>query len=271
MFAFQTTAEFAIRLAARIDAAHPSQLDQLSRTLWHGYGRGLIADEEAQRLAEVIHARRQLSRSTALTPPLLRAGRFTPRKEPPVRRHTERITRRRSLAAGAPLPPVMASAWTTGELAVLRIVGDEAREGGVCALSLAEIAARAGVCRTLARTTLRHAARVGLVTIEERPRSGAKNLTNLVRILSPEWRTWLERGPKRRDMAEAGGLVRTELGVAGLGEARAAGIEAAGIGGRNLPPTDTSLLSKGRKTVKSQERLGFSGRRRPHEPPSTPR
>ena len=57
-------------------------------------------------------------------------------------------------------------------MAILRIVGDEVRDRGACELTLAEIAARAGSCRTMARTTLRQAAERGLVLIEERRRPG---------------------------------------------------------------------------------------------------
>ena len=88
----------------------------------------------------------------------------------------------------------MAARFTVGELAVLRIVGDEVTDRGVCDRSLAEIAARAGVCRKLAQLTLRKAARDGLVTIERRPRPGRKNLSNVVRIVSAEWSAWLKRG-----------------------------------------------------------------------------
>jgi hypothetical protein len=85
----------------------------------------------------------------------------------------------------------------TGELAVLRIVADEVPGAGVCDGSLAEIAARAGVCRTLAHSSVRLAARLGLVSIEERRRPGRqRNLTNIVRVTSREWGTWLAKGPQ---------------------------------------------------------------------------
>ena len=73
---------------------------------------------------------------------------------------------------------------TVGELAVLRIVGDEFHGEGTCDRSLGEIASRAGVCRKLAQLTLRMAARDGLITFERGPRAGRKNLTNVVRIIS---------------------------------------------------------------------------------------
>jgi hypothetical protein len=62
-------------------------------------------------------------------------------------------------------------------------------------LSIEAIAARAGVCRTTVQTTQHEARRLGHITIIERPRRRCKSLTNLVRISSPEWLTWLRRGP----------------------------------------------------------------------------
>jgi hypothetical protein len=92
----------------------------------------------------------------------------------------------------------MAARFTVSELAVLRIVGDEVLQHGVCDRSLAELAARAGCCRKLAQRVLRMACRDGLVTIERRPRPGRKNLTNVVRIVSAEWSVWLKRGQRSR-------------------------------------------------------------------------
>jgi hypothetical protein len=92
------------------------------------------------------------------------------------------------------MPPALACKFTVSELAVLRIVGDEARQHGHCARCVDEIAARAGVCRRMVQTALREAARLGLVTIEERRREGRRNLPNVVRIVSKEWVAWLARG-----------------------------------------------------------------------------
>jgi hypothetical protein len=108
------------------------------------------------------------------------------------------IERRRRLASSGPLPPSIACRFTVGELAVLRIVGDEVAERGACDRTLGEVAARAGVCRALAQQAIRKAAREELLTIEERPQPGRKSLPNVVRIISREWRTWLQRGPGRR-------------------------------------------------------------------------
>jgi hypothetical protein len=58
------------------------------------------------------------------------------------------IERRRRLVASGPLPPPLAARFTWGEIAVMRIVGDECRVHGCCTLHIDAIAARAGVHRT---------------------------------------------------------------------------------------------------------------------------
>src|SRR5262249_14874257 len=45
------------------------------------------------------------------------------------------------------------------------------------------------------QTTLHEARRLGHIKITERPQPGRKNLSNLVEIISPEWRAWIRRGP----------------------------------------------------------------------------
>ena len=189
-------------LAGAIDAAHPKQFDYLSRQLWQAHAAGHIADQDAQTLAEKLHSRRGDSGvaqgalfriASSVTPAkgqnAPRAFLRAPESKSPDRRRS--IERRRRLAASGPMPPILACQYTVGELAVLRIVGDEFHAKGTCDRSLNEIAARAGVCRKLAQLTLRMAARDGLITIERRPRPGRKNLTNVVQIISQPWLTWL--------------------------------------------------------------------------------
>jgi len=48
----------------------------------------------------------------------------------------------------------------------------------------------------MVQNALREAARLGLVTVEERRREGRRNLPNVVRVVSREWLVWLARGPK---------------------------------------------------------------------------
>lgn len=187
---------FAEQLNAAISAASLNVLDSLARTLWQGHASGAIADQDAQRLAEAIEARRAAARAAhkPVGIPVGRASIFPPRR---VQRSPDRarsIERRRTLAASGVMPPQLAARFTTGELAVLRIVADAVRDNGQCVLPVDAIAARAGVCRRLAQSAIREAARQGLVTVQERRREGRRNDFNIVRVVSAEWRTWILRG-----------------------------------------------------------------------------
>jgi hypothetical protein len=62
------------------------------------------------------------------------------------------------------MPPALAARFTVGELAVLRIVGDEVRGLGACARTIEEIAARAGTCRRMVQNAIRQAAARGPAT-----------------------------------------------------------------------------------------------------------
>jgi hypothetical protein len=92
------------------------------------------------------------------------------------------------------MPPALACKFTVSELAVLRIIGDEVRQHGCCDRCVDELAARAGVCRSMVKNAIREAARLGLLTVQERRREGRRNLPNVVRIVSKEWTSWLARG-----------------------------------------------------------------------------
>lgn len=116
------------------------------------------------------------------------------------------IERRRRLACSGPMPPALASRFTTGQLAVLRIVGDEMARNGACGLCIDAIAARAGVCRRLAQAAIRLAEGDGLLTIQERRHQGRKSDPNVVRIISREWLQWLRRGGRSTAPALLGSI-----------------------------------------------------------------
>ena len=188
---------FTDQLARAIEAAPANHLAELARSIWQAHGAGVLDDASAQAAAELLHAR-QRAATPAPVPDAFKTARaaFPARR---VQRSPDRarsIERRRRLAASGPLPPTLASAFTTGELAALRIVGDEVRAHGVCALHLDAIAARAGVCRTTAQNAIREARRLGMVVVQERRRRGQPSATNIVRIISAEWRTWLRLADK---------------------------------------------------------------------------
>jgi hypothetical protein len=93
------------------------------------------------------------------------------------------------------------------ELAVLRVVADEVRDRTGCFLTYDELAARAGVCRNLARRAIRRAAALGLLHRQERPRPGRKHLANVVTIVSKEWRAWIDRRGRGGQPARPAGLL----------------------------------------------------------------
>ena len=190
---------FKDQLCRAVDTARGTKaLDDVSRLVWRGMSQGVLDDDNAQMLAELIHARREsLKEQREATRP---KSIFPPRRPQRAPVRAEAIARRRRLAASGPLPPSIAARFTVGEAAVMRIVGDECRDRGFCALSLAAIAARAGVCRKLAQNAVRLAKRCGLLGVQERPRPGKPHLTNVITVISSEWQLWLFRskGGERR-------------------------------------------------------------------------
>jgi hypothetical protein len=198
---------FCDQMAAAIDGARTlTRLDHLSRSIWQGLAAGAVADDDAQALAERLHGRRGALRGE-IKPMGLPPGRpslFPPRRLQKAPKRQVAIARRRHLAASGPMPPTLACKFTVSELAVLRIIGDEVRQHGQCDRCVDELAARAGVCRRMVQNAIREAARLGLLTVEERRREGRRNLPNIVRIVSKEWTSWLARGGRSsRPTAEA--------------------------------------------------------------------
>ena len=174
---------FAVEVIRAIERVPITQLDDALRNVWRAHAAGALTDEQAQQAAELAHARR------TVTAPLQRSrGRLLD----PARRKAGAL-RRRQLAASGPMPPAMAANFTTAELAVMRIVLDEIRAKGRCDRSVAEIAARAGCCRTSAQNALRAAVTLGLLRVTERRLSGWRNLTNVIELVSPELRAWIAK------------------------------------------------------------------------------
>ena len=204
-------------------------LDSMSRAVWTDHAAGRIGDTEAQALAEAIEARRRALRPVQGQSPLkvvvVREGterapagnvtgrgggichrdRRSPRQlvltilAPARYDRRKSIERRRRLAYSGPMPSHLADQFTPGEMAVMRIVADEHRDRGGCARSIGEIAARAGVCVRTVQNALRHAERIGLVSITERRVAGRRNLPNIVRVISREWLAWIEHHTKARE------------------------------------------------------------------------
>src|SRR4029450_12119069 len=219
---------FCTQMSAAIDGARTlTRLDHLSRSIWQGLAAGAVADDDAQALAERLHARRSIVRGE-VKPAGLPPGRpsiFPPRQRQRAPRRPVAIARRRHLAASGPMPPELACKFTVSELAVLRIIGDEVRQPGRWSGWVDELAAGAGVCRSMVKNAIREAARLGLLTVEERRREGRRNLPNVVRIVSKKWTTWLARGG--RSSRPAAELL---------------------IGVKKITPTDSSYKTHGSRT-----------------------
>jgi biotin operon repressor len=181
------------QMAELIGRAPIAALDDVTRALWAAVSAAQLNDDDALRLSQAIDARRLHSKAVQAAA----GGSLRPARLPPPRKHQrppERsvaIERRRRLAASGPMPPALAARFSTGELAVLRIVADEFRARQVCALCLDAIAAKAGVSRTTAQNAIRQARRLGMVEVEERRRAGMRSLPNLVRIIDREWLAWI--------------------------------------------------------------------------------
>src|SRR4028119_1311623 len=96
---------FASHMRAAIDAARTlTRLDDLSRSIWQAHGAGAVDDDDAQALAEHLHARKVVVRGE-IKPVGIPPGRVSifPTRRP--QRSPERsvaIARRRHLAASGP-------------------------------------------------------------------------------------------------------------------------------------------------------------------------
>ena len=92
------------------------------------------------------------------------------------------------------VPAKIAAAFTMAELAVLTVVARQCQSTGVCTLHIDAIAGRAGCCRTVVKNALRQARLLGLILVKERRVPGLPSLTNVIKVISPEWTAWLKLG-----------------------------------------------------------------------------
>jgi len=227
-----------------------SRLDEIARDLWSAFGADALTEEQAQALSEAIEARKREVRGQdrvavrAPTAALERAldGRnsiFPPKCRPKSPDRQRSIARRRRLAASGPMPPQIAAKFTTGQLAVMRIIADEVESRrGTCELTIGEIASRAGVCIALARNAIRIAERLFLISTQFRKREGRPHLPSVIRIVSQAWNAWLIIGGKVRRHAinaeREDGTLPFRAQTAGSKSSRK-------IGSRKMGPTGTDL------------------------------
>jgi hypothetical protein len=176
---------FAEEIRRAVMAAPRNDLSRLAAIVWKGYAAGAIGEGEAGGLSELIEARKV---------PAPASKGATARRCGSRPRSSESLERRRRWSASGRLPPQLAAKFTMAEAAVLAVVAAEVAKRGACDLTIGHIAAVAGVCATSVRNAMRQAARLGLLSIEERRLTAFRNDTNIIRIVAPEWRTWLRLG-----------------------------------------------------------------------------
>ena len=252
-------------------------LDALSRDLWRAAGEGALTEAQAQALAEAIHGRRRpraqasaislggLAVVSSRKPPEAAAevpeassgqspgqdprpwSYFPPKRPQRSPDRARSLERRRTLAASGPLPPKLACRFTTGELAVLKIVADSFVAGRQCTLSIPEIAARAGVGQTKARLALRIAQNLGLVSITERRVQYRPNRTNVVRIVSPSWLAWLARWTAPSTAVRAPAAEPAALQDRGYSSLQTTGVVGRGEGSLLRSPRNQGFTRKGVK------------------------
>src|SRR4028118_713160 len=74
--AYRGPTMFADQMSAAINQARTlTRLDDLSKAIWQGFSAHAVTDDQAQSLAELIHARRPLARGEGEPARLARPGR----------------------------------------------------------------------------------------------------------------------------------------------------------------------------------------------------
>lgn len=177
---FVETIRRAVMASSRVE------LPKVAAQVWRAFAAELLSEDQAQELAELIEVRKVI-----------------PIERPAARRvgsrpiTSESLARRRRWVASGMLPPTLACRFTPAETAVLAVIAAEASKRGECRLPIGAIAALAGVSKTSVRNAMREARAAGLLEVKERRLSRWRNDTNVVRIVSREWTTWLTIGVQR--------------------------------------------------------------------------
>ena len=174
---------FADEIRQAVEAAARVELPAVAAIMWKAFSAGQVTEAEAEALASLIEAKRALQ-ITAKPASLRKSVGSRPRTD-------ASLERRRRWAASGRLPPNLAAHFTTAEVAVLAVIAVEVAKGGDCTLAIGHIAGLAGVGETSVRRALRAAQFLGLITVEGRRVSAFRNLTNVVRVVSPEWHAWM--------------------------------------------------------------------------------
>ena len=181
---------FAVQLENCISKAPGRSLDHVAQQIWKALAAGLVSEQAAERLSEAIETRRVVledKRSVS-------QGKGTQGTHRAVTSHDKArsLARRRKQAASGVLSPDIASHFTTAEQAALAVIAHKIKRSGTCSYFMDKIAAIAGICRTSARNAIRKAEALGLIEVQERRVRWFRNLSNVISIVSTDWRSWLK-------------------------------------------------------------------------------
>ncbi len=135
---------FVEEIRRAVQATPRERLAELSAAVWKGFAAGAIPEDEAQRLAEEIEARKVIPSAPA-QPHRLVGSRP---------RSSASMERRRSWTGSGWLPPAIAARFTMGEAAAIGVIVAEIAKHGRCELYIGAIAGRAGVCATIVQQCL---------------------------------------------------------------------------------------------------------------------
>jgi DNA-binding transcriptional ArsR family regulator len=172
---------FAGEIRRAVMASPRMKLPELRSAMYRAFASGQITEAEAEELDTLINTKAAIP---APEKPVQRRVGSRPRS-------SASMERRRSWAAAGRLPPALAARFTLAEQAVLAVVAVEVSKRGRSSLTVAHLAALAGVSESTTRNALREAEALGLVSVDRRRRSPWVNYPNDIQILSKEWTAWL--------------------------------------------------------------------------------
>lgn len=102
--------------------------------------------------------------------------------------------RRRTWGGMNKMPPELREHYTEGERAALNKIAEQVGLLRSCSMRINAIAKAVGIGRSTFQNAIRKAVRLRHVSVELRPRNGVKNDTNVIRIISARWLTWMSAG-----------------------------------------------------------------------------
>lgn len=176
-------------LLVDIGKASAKHLDHYVRLVYRAHAEGHLDELRAGQLHQaaemrraVFAARRRCSEHARPSPPKLR---------PPENDRAKMQRKQRIWTCSGALPHQLRCHFTPGENAVAGIIRAEVRRHGCCSLSYRQIAKAAGLeGTTVVKRFVREAKRLGLIDVRVRPVRGQINETNIITIVSVEWKNW---------------------------------------------------------------------------------